>query len=868
MWSHWVLALVICLMEKECVWGCLINGRWAFCVGESLYHIPLLPATVTAVDLSVNYISELNETSLLGLEGLERLHIGSQKTNILKVRAGTFRRLSSLKFLDLGDNKLLVLEPHAFMGLSQLQYLDLMHNGLNESILEDEYLQPLLSLESLNLFGNEIHKIQPGLFFQNMRKLKIVDLSLNRVGSICEQDLRGFQDKHFQLLKLSSLQLNDVSLPNFDWRRCGNPLRSMSFTELDFSSNGMAVENARLFFSAIAGTKIDNLILSSNTMGRSFGYQNFNDPNNETFSGLNESSVKSLDLSRNSIFSLEFSVFHAFGEAERITFANNKINQIQRDAFLGLENLQHLNLSYNLMGEIYDYTFDNLPGLIQLDLSYNHIGAFAYKSFKGLVSLRILNLTGNMVDTLFILAPISSLQFISLADNKLTSLYGLSDFSKNSLVIDLEQNRLRRLSDLYSILNTIPYVQIVLLGSNMLSSCNPEQPMQTENNLLFLDLQNNALQTIWEQGTCIDVFHTFDKLLYLYLNHNLLRSLPSRVFEGLTSLRVMNLSFNLLTYLPQNAFPKNLKSLDLSHNILSSPDPRSFQSVIFLDLGMNRFICDCNLVDFLMWINHTNVTFLSPKEKLICEYPKELLGYSIVDLNADSCEDDEEERMSEIRFCLFVGFCTVLISSIMSTIIYTHCRGELFAVFKKVTTRVLEGRQKTPAQDGSKYDVYLCFSNNDFKWVETALLKTLDSQFSDRNPFRCCFEARDFIPGEDYISSIRDAIWYSKKTVCVVSKEFLKDGWCIEAFKLAESRMLQELRDVLIMIIVGSIPPFKLMKHETIRTFIQKKVYLEWPEDIQDIEWFYDKLIARILKEEKVKRTNTAEFQNISFIRV
>ncbi|KPP72227.1 hypothetical protein Z043_108792 [Scleropages formosus] len=82
--------------------------------------------------------------------------------------------------------------------------------------------------------------------------------------------------------------------------------------------------------------------------------------------------------------------------------------------------------------------------------------------------------------------------------------------------------------------------------------------------------------------------------------------------------------------------------------------------------------------------------------------------------------------------------------------------------------------------------------SSDSKWVEMALLKRLDSQFSDKNLLRCCFEARDFIPGVDYISSISDAIWSSRKTICIVTEAFLKDGWCLETFRLAQSRMFDE----------------------------------------------------------------------------
>lgn len=44
------------------------------------------------------------------------------------------------------------------------------------------------------------------------------------------------------------------------------------------------------------------------------------------------------------------------------------------------------------------------------------------------------------------------------------------------------------------------------------------------------------------------------------------------------------------------------------------------------------------------------------------------------------------------------------------------------------------------------------------------------------------------------------------------------------------------------------------MKCEALRAFAQKRHYLVWPEDPQDLEWFYEKLFSKILKNTKVKQ--------------
>lgn len=44
------------------------------------------------------------------------------------------------------------------------------------------------------------------------------------------------------------------------------------------------------------------------------------------------------------------------------------------------------------------------------------------------------------------------------------------------------------------------------------------------------------------------------------------------------------------------------------------------------------------------------------------------------------------------------------------------------------------------------------------------------------------------------------------------------------------------------------------MKYNAVRAFVQKREYLIWPEDPQDLEWFYERLVSQILSDTKVKK--------------
>lgn len=341
--------------------------------------------------------------------------------------------------LVLGYNVGLKLEPRAFAGLVRLQYLFLDYSTLNNSILADSYFEPLISLELLDLFGNQITLLRPGLFFTGLSKLSVLNLKLNQIERLCEEDLVGFRGKRFANMNLESnriARMYDTSLEG-----CGNPFKEMAFDFLDMSTNGFNVNKTARFFEVINGTPITHLKFSGH-MGKGFSHDNFPDPDKSTFESLQNSSVDYLDLSGNFIFDLKEAVFSPLKVARIIDVSKNKINQIKKKAFYGLQgSLQMLNLSSNLLGEIYSHTFADLTQLIILDLSYNHIGALGYKAFSDLPNLSWLFLSGNSLRDLGFPATLPNLEILLLDDNKLNSLSSITDIGVSSTFVDLRNKQ-------------------------------------------------------------------------------------------------------------------------------------------------------------------------------------------------------------------------------------------------------------------------------------------------------------------------------------------------------------------------------------------------------------------------------------------
>lgn len=131
-----------------------------------------------------------------------------------------------------------------------------------------------------------------------------------------------------------------------------------------------------------------------------------------------------------------------------------------------------------------------------------------------------------------------------------------------------------------------------------------------------------------------------------------------------------------------------------------------------------------------------------------------------------------------------------------------------------------------------EFDVFLSYSNLDADFVEDTLLPWLES---DRINMKVCIHRRNFMPGAFITQQCVDRIHQSRRTLAVLSNDFLYSGWCLQEFRIAYQQGIEDKQNRLVAIKCGTIDE-KLFTNE-IKTYLKTITYVE-----REDKWLWEKL--------------------------
>ncbi|KAJ0022230.1 hypothetical protein NQD34_009720 [Periophthalmus magnuspinnatus] len=385
----------------------------------------------------------------------------------------------------------------------------------------------------------------------------------------------------------------------------------------------------------------------------------------------------SINLGNNALQDIHAGAFNGLGILKRLFLHENKLEVFRNDTFLGLESLEYLQADYNVIKRIESGAFRHLHKLRVLILNDNLIPVLPNYLFRS-VSLTHLDLRGNRLKTLPYKGMLEyigrSLMEIQLEENPwncvceivqlktwleripYTALVGeitceypfhlhgkdLREIKRSELCPLLSDAEIEAKLGIprihFSNENTWPTKPSSMLSSfhNTASSVeyrertakptrrppkatkNPPTPRSIYpglNQPPIAGYQTRPPIPIICPSGCICNLHINDLgLTLVFLNDNLLRTLPADVFAG-TNLARLNLRNNYFLSLPVRGVLEHLTSL------------------VQIDLHQNPWECSCDIIPLKQWVEKLSSVIVVGD--VICKTPEFAFGKDLRSLEVE-----------------------------------------------------------------------------------------------------------------------------------------------------------------------------------------------------------------------------------------
>nr|XP_023015590.1 protein toll [Leptinotarsa decemlineata]XP_023015591.1 protein toll [Leptinotarsa decemlineata]XP_023015592.1 protein toll [Leptinotarsa decemlineata] len=796
-------------------------------------------SNLTNLYLENNYIQEIGgmfESS----KYLKVLHLS--RNAISHIPNGTFQNLVELQQLHLWKNNLTGITKYDFAGLNHLKSLELSRNYIQ--FIDNDGFSDLSELINISLRENQLGHINSSIFRQN-GKLNSIRMDYN-----------------------PNVTLDDYVFAN---------LKNLSMVNL--AQSGLRIIPEHVFEGS---ENIETLMLQNNFL---------QELPEGLLGGLKK--LKQLNLSNNNISSIPDTLLSSLVDLEVLDLEGNLISEINDKIFKMTEKLKRLYLNNNRITTIMPNAFKNNKELIHIDLSNNlydmkYDYMFEYNPFTTCKRLENLLLSGNLIDEFpSSIMYMVHLRKLDLSKNNIESITvtELKKVTSNELEVDLSSNKISTVNfknsehlapdtvKEYDAMNSIEYPTTVLLSNNSLicdcriydlvqyleDTFNPAVKAMVDlrigdNNCAEPDLfQHIKIEDLRPKDIsckyplkcetsshCQCLYRPFDKSVVVDCSYRNLTECP-RIDVDFSRVE-MNLVGNMILYGPNaslgydnvtNIFlsnnrieqikwvPPEIEVLKLDGNHLTHLNTdvlKMMNSSSILTLSNNPWTCDCSAFEFQNFIRG--------------KFGKE--SRSII------CKEDGKPLIEKIQLCepiatlimkIVIPIAVILVLTAIVFALYFQYEQEvkIWLYEKKLFLWLITEEEL----DKDKiWDVFISYAHQDEDFVVQNLLSVLEE---GPNPFKTCIHIRDWGPCKTITDHISYSVNNSRRTLVVLSNNFLESVWGKMEFRAAHTKAIEEGRARVIVIKYGELDEDKV--DDELKMYLKTNTYVEWGKP-----WFWRKL--------------------------
>ncbi|XP_019868180.1 toll-like receptor Tollo [Aethina tumida] len=809
--------------------------------------------------ISNNRLTRIESNTFNGLYVLSLLSVDNNKISWIHPEA--LKNCSSLQDLHLNGNKL-VQVPDVLNNVPMLKTLDLGENLIDT--ITNETFGDLKQMFGLRLTENNIGNITKGVF-DRMQSLKILNLSRNKIQKVAPGSFE--LNVNLQAIRLDGNYLTDIDelfakLPSLVWLNISdNQLKWFDYALiptglqwLDIHSN--QIEELGNYFEIESTLSLSTFDASSNKL-------------NEITGSAIPNSVEVLFLNDNLISKVQSYTFFKKPNLTRVDLFGNKISSLDPNSlristvppdkplpefYIGgnpyqcdctMEWLQKVNVGNRARTQ---------PKLVDLEsincqLLYNR-----GRSHVPLVEAAPYQFLCTYETHCFALCHCCDFDACDCEMTCPTNCTCYHDQSWSANVVDCSSS-----GYVTKLPEQIPMdaTQLYLDGNDLRSLSSHAFIGRKRLKILFLN--NSNIETIQNR-----TFNGLKELEVLHLDGNRLVELHGYEFEGLEGLRELFLQNNRISFISNSSFNglRQLRVLKIDHNRLNKYNLWILPSTLIeVTIAYNPWSCDCEFTERMReWVirgdavidsnnirciyNTSDINYYS--EQIYVDNPE--LGFYIVQENGTSCTGGasidnsingnltatktiiQRQVIQDYLPLLVVTLAVFAVIVVITLILFIFRQEVRVWCHAKFGVRLFQRSSDLDRDDRDKlFDAFVSYSSKDEAWVAEVLAPALEPNY------KLCLHYRDFPVGAFLADTIVQAVESSKRTIMILSENFIKSEWCRFEFKSAHHQVLRDRRRRLIVVLLGEVPQKDL--DPDIRLYLKTNFYLQWGDKM-----FWEKL--------------------------